>query len=106
MHLVYITAFLMVVAAALWCVGVFTTIVLGMRLRRFYPELAQRVAPGFLHKSIRTDIAGMKFILRREYAELDRPDVVRFCDFHRIIFLYFLFVFTCMIICFFCYAAT
>ena len=91
----------MVVGAALWCVGVFSTIVFGIRLRRYYPEVAKKVAPGLLRKSIGTDIAGMRFVFRREYADLDRPEFVRFCDFHRIVSIMFLVVFLCLIISFF-----
>ena len=94
-----VTAAFMVSSIVLWCVGVAATFVYRRRLRNFYPEIAARIAPGVLRKSIASDLAGIRFLLLREYRSLDRRGFVRFCDFCRMILAAFTIAFVGFIVC-------
>jgi len=94
-----LTALLMISSIALWCVGVVTTFVYRHRLRTFYPQIAARIAPGLLQKSVASDLAGLRFLLRRDYRSLDQRGFVRFCDFYRVVMVAFLVVFAAFIVC-------
>jgi hypothetical protein len=92
----------LVSSMVLWCIGVATTLVYHRRLRSFYPEVAARIAPGLLRKSIASDLAGIRFLLLREYRSFDRRAFVRFCDFHRVILAAFTLAFSGFIVCLVC----
>jgi hypothetical protein len=94
-----LTILFIISSILLWCIGVVSTFVYKRRLRRWYPEIASRLAPGLLRKSIAIDFAGIRFLFKREYRSLDRPDFVGFCDFYRVVSLAFLFVFPALIVC-------
>ena len=94
-----LTVLLMALSGVLWCIGVIFMFIYNHRLRRLYPNIAARIAPGLRRKSIHTDLAGVRFLFLREYRALDREDFVRFCDFYRLVAIAFLFVFGTFLLC-------
>ncbi len=80
-------------------VGVATSFFYQNRLRAFYPEIAARIAPGLLRKSLTTHFAGLRFLLRRQYRSLNRKGFVRFCDFYLVLMLAFLVTFAAFVVC-------
>jgi hypothetical protein len=94
-----LTVLLMTSSGVLWCIGVISMFVYNCRLRRLYPDIAARIAPSLLRKSMSTDLAGVRFLLLREYRALDRKDFVRFCDFYRLVVIAFLLVFAAFLLC-------
>lgn len=73
---------LIIVYFVFWLTALVLQIAVRRRLRAFYPEIAARVAPGFLHNNIAASWAWFRFIIRREYRSLDRPGFVLLCDFY------------------------
>lgn len=93
------TRLLLLAWIVLWCVGVFMNFAYRNRLRTLYPDIAERVAPGFYRRSITSEFARLRFIFRREYVSLDRKDFVRLCDSYRIVLIAFLVGFLGFIVC-------
>ena len=96
-----VTTVFMVSSIVLWCIGVAATFAYRRGLRTFYPGIAGRIAPGLLRKSIASDLAGIRFLLLREYRSLDRRGFVRLCDFCRVILAAFTIAFVGFIVCVF-----
>ena len=65
----------------LWLIGFITQIVVRSQLRSLYPDVASRIAPGMMQKSMTTDLAYLRFVIRREYRSLNSRSFVRLCDF-------------------------
>lgn len=63
-----------------WITGFCLQIVARRQLRALYPEIAARIAPGFLRNSIASSLAWLRFIIRREYRSFDHPSFVRLCE--------------------------
>jgi hypothetical protein len=81
----------------LWLTGFCLQVATRRQLRILYPDIASRIAPGLLHKSIGTDMAWLRFIIRREYRSLDRKGFVRLCDLYLVTLATFAIVFAAMV---------
>lgn len=84
----------------LWAVGAVSSLAYRRRIRRQYPGLAARLFPGLMDKSIRSDLAGMRFMLRGEYRQLDDPAFVRLSELFRGLVVAFLAVFVTTMVVF------
>jgi hypothetical protein len=91
---------LVLVFLVLWLAGLCLQVATRRQLRVLYPDIASRIAPGLLHKSIATDLAWLRFIIRREYRSLDRKGFVRLCDLYLLTLATFTIVFAATVAAF------
>lgn len=84
---------LLVTYLSMWAGGAVMTLLYRRRIRRRYPELGARLFPGLMDKTIQSDFAGVRFILRAEYRQLDDPAAVRLSEIYRATMLSFFAVF-------------
>ncbi len=71
---------LFVIYFGMWAGGIVMTLAYRHRVRRQYPDLAARLYPGLMDKSMRHDLAAMRFVLRGEFRRLDDPSFVRLSE--------------------------
>lgn len=84
---------LLVIYVGLWVGGGVMTLVYRHRLRRQYPELGARLLPGMMERTVRHDMAALRFVMRGEYRRLDDPGFVRLSEAYRALLIAFLVVF-------------
>lgn len=93
-------SFLIPLYVVLWIAGVATHFVFARRLRALDPELADRLHPGLMRKSISSDVAAIGFLLRGKFRDLNDPGFVRLGEFYRALLVAFFVVFLATFVAF------
>lgn len=92
-RILHMFVYLIPLYLALWVAGVGMHFAYKRRLRALDPELADRLYPGLLRKSIATDFAAMGFLFRGEFRKLNNPGFTRFSELYRVLTLIWFVVF-------------
>jgi hypothetical protein len=66
-----------------WLCSVINQIIMIRYFRSQHPDIASTVFPSFLNKSIRSDIQGFRYIVRRGYTEISDHSFIVRMDLHR-----------------------
>jgi len=68
-----------------WVCGVVNELRFRSYFRKKHPEIAREIFPTILNKSINSDLRGLRYMWKRDYATIPDPEFVKRCDRHRLI---------------------
>ena len=88
-----VLVYLLPVYLLLWVIVVILGFVYQRRLRASYPELASRLHPGLLRKSVASYLSATGFLLKAKYRKLDNRSFVRLAEVYRSVTLLWYVVF-------------
>jgi hypothetical protein len=66
-----------------WLCGVINQIIMIRYFKAEHPDIAKNAFPSLLNKSIRSDIQGFRYIVRRGYTEISDHSFIVRMDLHR-----------------------